>query len=192
MRIFGQSLTAAALLLASGTAADAQARKDDSVAIAVDAGKPGPKIDRNIFGQFAEHLGTGIYGGVWVGKDSPIPNVRGIRKDVVAALRAIKVPNVRWPGGCFADEYHWRHGIGPAKDRHNTINSNWGGAVEPNTLRHGRVLRFRRADRQRGLCFGQCRLGHRRGGGRLARLYDRRSDDDGRQGAGRQRAPCPL
>jgi alpha-N-arabinofuranosidase len=134
MRIFGQSLMAAALLLASGAAADAQARKDDSVAIAVDAGKPGPKIDRNIFGQFAEHLGSGIYGGVWVGKDSPIPNVRGIRKDVVAALRAIKVPNVRWPGGCFADEYHWRHGIGPAKDRHNTINSNWGGAVEPNTF----------------------------------------------------------
>jgi len=134
MRIFGSSLTAVALLLASGSAAHAQARENDRVAIAVDTAKPGPKIDRNIFGQFAEHLGTGIYGGVWVGKDSPIPNVRGIRKDVVAALKAIKVPNVRWPGGCFADEYHWRHGIGPAKDRHNTINSNWGGAIEPNTF----------------------------------------------------------
>ena len=77
------------------------------------ADKPGPVINRDIFGQFAEHLGTGIYGGVWVGKDSPIPNVRGIRSDVVRALRAIKVPVVRWPGGCFADEYHWRDGVGP-------------------------------------------------------------------------------
>jgi alpha-N-arabinofuranosidase len=134
MHKFGTSLTAAALLLASGSAVCAQAQGNDHITIAVDTAKPGPKIDRNIFGQFAEHLGTGIYGGVWVGKESPIPNIRGIRKDVVAALKAIKVPNVRWPGGCFADEYHWRHGIGPAKDRHNTINSNWGGAIEPNTF----------------------------------------------------------
>ena len=79
--------------------------------------RAGPTISRDIFGQFAEHLGTGIYGGVWVGQDSAIPNVRGIRSDVVAALRAIKVPNVRWPGGCFADEYHWRDGIGPRAQR---------------------------------------------------------------------------
>jgi alpha-N-arabinofuranosidase len=104
------------------------------VALAVQADRPGPVIDRNIFGQFAEHLGTGIYGGVWVGRESPIPNVRGIRSDVVAALRAIRVPNVRWPGGCFADEYHWRHGIGPASQRRTTINSNWGGASEPNSF----------------------------------------------------------
>lgn len=77
---------------------------------------------------------SGIYGGVWVGKDSPIPNTRGIRKDVVGALRAIKVPNVRWPGGCFADEHHRRHGIGAAENRRKTINSDWGGAVEPNTF----------------------------------------------------------
>ena len=80
--------------------------------MAVDASKAGPKIDRNIFGQFAEHLGYGVYEGIWVGPGSPIPNTRGIRNDVVAALKAIKVPNVRWPGGCFADEYHWRKGIG--------------------------------------------------------------------------------
>ncbi|WP_448664214.1 alpha-N-arabinofuranosidase [Sphingomonas sp. CJ20] len=125
---------AAALLLSTTAPVWAQTSAGAPIALTVDAGKPGPKIDRNIFGQFAEHLGTGIYGGVWVGKDSPIPNVRGIRKDVVAALRAIRVPNVRWPGGCFADEYHWRHGIGPAANRHKTINSNWGDAVEPNTF----------------------------------------------------------
>ena len=85
--------------------------------LAVQTGQPGPVINRDIFGQFAEHLGTGIYGGVWVGKNSPIPNVRGIRSDVVGALRAIKVPVVRWPGGCFADEYHWRGGVGPASQR---------------------------------------------------------------------------
>jgi alpha-N-arabinofuranosidase len=102
------------------------------ITVTIDAGKPGAKIDRNIFGQFAEHLGTGIYGGVWVGADSSIPNVRGIRSDVVAALRAIRVPNVRWPGGCFADEYHWRNGVGP--HRRATVNANWGGAIEPNTF----------------------------------------------------------
>lgn len=100
--------------------------------IAVD--QAGPVINRDIFGQFAEHLGEGIYGGVWVGKDSPTPNLRGIRSDVVAALRAIKVPVVRWPGGCFADEYHWRDGIGPAAKRGVTVNSNWGGSIEPNTF----------------------------------------------------------
>lgn len=114
--------------------AGAQGTAADRLEIVADPAQAGARIDRNLFGQFAEHLGTGIYGGVWVGRDSPIPNVRGIRKDVVAALRAIRVPNVRWPGGCFADEYHWRHGIGPAKDRHVTINANWGGAIEPNSF----------------------------------------------------------
>src|ERR1700758_4465897 len=97
-----------------------------------DASNPGPTIDRNLFGQFAEHLGYGIYGGIWVGPDSPIPNTRGIRNDVVGALKAIKVPNVRWPGGCFADEYHWRKSIGP--QRSVTLNPNWGGVTEANTF----------------------------------------------------------
>lgn len=123
----------AALLLASASPALAQA-PGDPVTLTVEAGAPGPVIDRNIFGQFAEHLGTGIYGGVWVGKDSPIPNVRGIRSDVVAALKAIRVPNIRWPGGCFADEYHWRGGIGDPARRSVTINSNWGGAIENNAF----------------------------------------------------------
>ncbi|HEY1605789.1 MAG TPA: alpha-L-arabinofuranosidase C-terminal domain-containing protein [Allosphingosinicella sp.] len=125
-------MLAAALLLAWSSLAFAQS--GDAVTLKVEADHPGATIDRNIFGQFAEHLGTGIYGGIWVGKDSPIPNVRGIRSDVVAALRALHVPDVRWPGGCFGDEYHWRRGIGPAANREVTINSNWGGAVEPDTF----------------------------------------------------------
>lgn len=120
-----------ALAIASVTVPTvALAQEATTVTIATD--KPGPAINRHIFGQFAEHLGTGIYGGVWVGPDSPIPNVRGIRSDVVTALRAIKVPNVRWPGGCFADEYHWRDGVGPK--RRATVNANWGGSIEPNTF----------------------------------------------------------
>ncbi|WP_082734572.1 alpha-N-arabinofuranosidase [Novosphingobium sp. CCH12-A3] len=108
--------------------------KDAAVEVAIDTATTGPVIDKHIFGQFAEHLGTGIYGGVWVGKDSPIPNVRGIRTDVVTALKALKVPNVRWPGGCFADEYHWRDGIGPADKRRVQINTNWGGVPESNAF----------------------------------------------------------
>ena len=104
----------------------------EKVELSVDVSKAGAKIDRNIFGQFAEHLGHGIYEGIWVGPDSSIPNTRGIRNDVVEALKAIKVPNVRWPGGCYADEYHWRNGIGP--QRQVTLNPNWGGVIEPNTF----------------------------------------------------------
>jgi alpha-N-arabinofuranosidase len=114
-------------LLLTGAAAD-------RIVLAVDASKAGAKIDRNLFGQFAEHLGHGVYDGLWVGRDSRIPNTRGIRNDVVAALKALKVPNVRWPGGCFADEYHWRKGIGPAGARPARLNPNWGGVIEPNTF----------------------------------------------------------
>ena len=110
------------------------------VELSVDTSKGGAKIDRNIFGQFAEHLGHGVYEGIWVGPDSSIPNTRGIRNDVVAALRAIKVPNVRWPGGCFADEYHWRKGIGP--QRAESLNPNWGGVIEPNTFGSHEVMDF--------------------------------------------------
>jgi alpha-N-arabinofuranosidase len=112
----------------------------ETLTVTLDASKPGAKIDRNLFGQFAEHLGTGIYEGVFVGRDSTIPNTRGIRNDVVAALKAIKVPNVRWPGGCFADEYHWRKGIGP--DRPATLNPNWGGVIEPNSFGTHEFLDF--------------------------------------------------
>ncbi|HEY6125102.1 MAG TPA: alpha-L-arabinofuranosidase C-terminal domain-containing protein [Steroidobacteraceae bacterium] len=107
---------------------------DEPAQIRIDASRPGATINRHIFGQFAEHLGRGVYEGIWVGPSSPIPNTRGIRNDVVAALKAIRVPNVRWPGGCFADEYHWRNGIGPRERRPATLNPNWGGVIEPNTF----------------------------------------------------------
>ena len=102
--------------------------------IEIKANVSGPHISRNIFGQFAEHLGAGVYGGIWVGPNSSIPNVRGIRSDVVQALRAIRVPNVRWPGGCFGDNYHWRNGIGPRAQRPATLNPDWGGVIEPNSF----------------------------------------------------------
>jgi alpha-N-arabinofuranosidase len=91
------------------------------------ADQPGPVIAREIQGQFAEHLGRDIYDGIWVGPDSSIPNTRGIRKDVVEALKAVKMPVVRWPGGCFADIYNWRDGIGPRNQRPVRKNDWWGG-----------------------------------------------------------------
>ena len=106
------------------------------------ADQPGAKIDRHIYGQFAEHLGHGIYQGVWVGVHSPIPNIRGLRKDVIAALRELSVPVVRWPGGCFADEYHWRDGIGPRASRPVTLNTNWGGVAESNAFGTHEFLDF--------------------------------------------------
>jgi alpha-N-arabinofuranosidase len=89
-------------------------------------------VNRNIFGHFAEHLGRCIYEGIWVGEGSPIPNVRGIRTDVVEALRRLDPPVLRWPGGCFADDYHWRDGIGPREARPRRLNIHWGNAPEPN------------------------------------------------------------
>lgn len=91
-------------------------------------------ISRHIYGHFSEHLGHCIYGGYWVGKDSPIPNTNGIRNDVVEALKRIGIPNLRWPGGCFADEYHWKDGIGPASERPKMVNTHWGGVTEDNSF----------------------------------------------------------
>ena len=87
-------------------------------------------ISRNIYGQFSEHLGRCIYDGIWVGENSSIPNTRGIRNDVVAALKKIEIPVIRWPGGCFADQYHWEDGVGPRDQRPKRINTSWGGVVE--------------------------------------------------------------
>jgi len=96
------------------------------------ADQSGPVINRNIYGQFSEHLGHCIYGGIWVGPDSPIPNTRGYNNAVLDALRKLRVPILRWPGGCFADEYHWKDGIGPREKRPSMYNSHWGGVVEDN------------------------------------------------------------
>ncbi|MDR1024099.1 MAG: alpha-N-arabinofuranosidase [Treponema sp.] len=96
------------------------------------------KISRHIYGHFSEHLGRCIYGGYWVGNDpeaaASIPNTRGIRNDVAAALRHIRIPNLRWPGGCFADDYHWEDGIGPRPERPKMVNASWGGVTEDNSF----------------------------------------------------------
>jgi alpha-N-arabinofuranosidase len=92
----------------------------------------GPVISRHLYGHFAEHLGRCVYGGFWVGEDSPVPNEGGIRLDVVEALRALDIPNLRWPGGCFADEYHWKDGIGPRERRPRMVNTHWGDVEENN------------------------------------------------------------
>ncbi|MEZ5275343.1 MAG: alpha-N-arabinofuranosidase [Opitutaceae bacterium] len=109
-----------------------QAQPAPEASLILNADQPGPVINRNIYGHFAEHLGHCIYEGFWVGEDSAIPNTRGIRNDVVDALRKLNIPVLRWPGGCFADEYHWKDGIGPREDRPSMINTHWGQVVENN------------------------------------------------------------
>jgi len=94
--------------------------------------KSGTTISKYIYGHFSEHLGRCIYEGLYVGEDSPIPNKNGMRTDVVEALKNIKIPVLRWPGGCFADEYHWKDGIGPKENRKTIVNTHWGGVTENN------------------------------------------------------------
>ena len=91
-------------------------------------------INPELQGHFSEHLGRCIYEGIYVGENSDIPNENGMRKDVVEALKEIQVPVLRWPGGCFADEYHWKDGIGPKEKRKKMINTHWGGVVEDNSF----------------------------------------------------------
>jgi len=100
--------------------------------IVVQADQGRQVISKHIYGHFAEHLGRCVYEGLWVGEDSPIPNTRGIRNDVVAALSKLRMPNLRWPGGCFADTYHWRDGVGARAQRPEMVNVFWGGVTESN------------------------------------------------------------
>jgi alpha-L-arabinofuranosidase len=120
------------LLLLAGVAASQSAQARISASASIDTRAAGTQIRPEIYGQFAEQLGTGINGGIWVGEASSIPNIRGYRRDVVEALRRLKVPVVRWPGGCYADIYRWRDGIGPRRDRPVTLNKWWGNAEEAN------------------------------------------------------------
>lgn len=111
--------------------------KDESmnrVKLVVNAMNKKSKINKEIYGHFSEHLGRCIYDGIYVGEDSSIPNVNGMRTDVVEALKEIRVPVLRWPGGCFADEYHWKDGIGPKENRKRMVNTNWGGVTEDNSF----------------------------------------------------------
>jgi alpha-L-arabinofuranosidase len=102
--------------------------------LTIDASQNGPVISKYIYGHFSEHLGRCIYDGIWVGPDSPIPNINGYRKDVLEALKALNMPVLRWPGGCFADTYHWKDGIGPRDSRPKIKNVFWGGTVEDNSF----------------------------------------------------------
>ena len=92
------------------------------------------RINKEIYGHFSEHLGRCIYNGIYVGEDSPIPNIKGMRTDVVEALKQIRIPVLRWPGGCFADDYHWMDGIGEKSKRKKMINNHWGGVTEDNSF----------------------------------------------------------
>jgi alpha-N-arabinofuranosidase len=94
----------------------------------------GPVINKNIYGHFAEHLGRCIYDGFYVGDSSSIPNDEGVRKDIIDALKKMKIPLLRWPGGCFADTYHWKDGIGPKSKRPSMVNTWWGGVTEDNSF----------------------------------------------------------
>jgi alpha-L-arabinofuranosidase len=125
-------IVVALLLMAPRGHSQAPAPPAATATATLRADLPGPVVNRNIYGHFAEHLGRGIYEGIWVGPDSPIANTRGIRNDVLAALKALDLPVLRWPGGCFADEYHWKDGIGPRGKRPAMINTHWGGVVENN------------------------------------------------------------
>lgn len=129
------------LILIVLTASSALLQAKENLTIKLDTSKPSHTINRDIFGQFAEHIGEGIYGGIWVGKSSTIPNVNGIRSDVVNALQAIKVPVVRWPGGCYADQYHWREGVGSQQSRAERINP-WGNVLETNQFGTDEFMEF--------------------------------------------------
>src|SRR5215211_2167400 len=116
-----------AICLLPTPAPTAQSVQPYQATLVVHTERPGATINKNIYGQFAEHLGRLIYEGLWVGESSSIPNTRGLRNDVVAALKELHVPVLRWPGGCYADEYHWRDGIGPRGQRPRRPNASWGG-----------------------------------------------------------------
>lgn len=126
-----QALTLSILVL--GSVALSYGKTID-ISIIAEPKENSPVVAPEIYGQFAEHLGRCIYGGIWVGEDSEIPNTKGYRNDVIEAFKALKIPVLRWPGGCFADEYHWRDGIGPREQRPTMVNSNWGGTVEDNSF----------------------------------------------------------
>ena len=99
-------------------------------------------ISPEIYGHFSEHLGRCIYNGIYVGENSPIPNTDGIRNDIIEAFRNIKAPVFRWPGGCFAEEYHWQDGIGEKSLRRKIVNTNWGGVTEDNSFGTHEFMRF--------------------------------------------------
>lgn len=136
-KLYSFKCTFIAVLCLSSTQLLAQTNR-----VVVDADRQMSEISKHIYGQFAEHLGRGIYGGIWVGENSDISNTEGYRNDVLEALRDLEVPNVRWPGGCFADEYHWKDGIGSRDERPVRVNTHWGMVEEDNSFGTHEFLRF--------------------------------------------------
>ena len=122
------------LLLGTLLAASLSLSAQKKATIEINPEQGTQKISKHIYGHFAEHLGSCIYGGLWVGENSDIPNTKGYRTDVLEALKNLHIPNLRWPGGCFADEYHWMDGIGPKENRPKMVNNNWGGTIEDNSF----------------------------------------------------------
>jgi len=117
----------------------------DTIRVTIAPDEPIGTISPALHGHFAEHLGELVYPGIWVGPDSPVPNVDGIRTDVVDALRPLRIPVLRWPGGCFADDYNWRDGVGPRQSRPARVNTHWGMAPEPNQFGTHEFVAFARA-----------------------------------------------
>lgn len=113
-----------------------------TVNVSIQEHENAPIISKHIYGHFAEHLGRCIYDGIYVGEDSPIPNTDGIRNDIINALIDLKIPNLRWPGGCFADTYHWKDGIGQKSERPKLVNRWWGGVIEDNSFGTHDFLNF--------------------------------------------------
>ncbi len=135
MKNYGTLLTSLLILCAMIASVNAQSTGEAvkaNMIISTDLGTA--TISRHIYGHFSEHLGHCIYGGYWVGEGAAISNTRGIRNDVVEALKKTQIPNLRWPGGCFADEYHWMDGIGPRAQRPKMVNTHWGGVTEDNSF----------------------------------------------------------
>jgi alpha-N-arabinofuranosidase len=122
------------LLIFTATVIAISSFGQSSVALVVDAGASKSTISRHIYGHFSEHLGRCIYDGYWVNENMAVPKQGRIRLDIVDALKKIQIPNLRWPGGCFADEYHWSDGIGPRTQRPTMINTNWGNVTEDNSF----------------------------------------------------------
>ncbi len=128
-------ISSTGFLFQAGIHVNAQSNTDkQEVRIVINSDFGKEVINKHIYGHFSEHLGHCIYEGYWVGEESGIPNTRGIRDDIVDALKESSIPNLRWPGGCFADEYHWMDGIGPRDQRPKMINTHWGGVTEDNSF----------------------------------------------------------
>jgi alpha-N-arabinofuranosidase len=130
MSLFTKYTTTLFIAAAVFLPANAQQKATVSIAAQADA----PTINKHIYGHFAEHLGRCIYDGFYVGEKSTIPNTNGVRNDIIAALKDLGIPNLRWPGGCFADTYHWKDGIGDKSKRPAMVNQWWGGVTEDNSF----------------------------------------------------------